>query len=107
MLVPHAGQRLTSPQLAGTTPAGAAEVQPTLAMAATTVPGCFACHVDCATGCATDDLPFDHPDYADYKIPSFDETDADEADQRLREQSSDTNMSEKGVDKSAHGPVRC
>ncbi|CBN73867.1 expressed unknown protein [Ectocarpus siliculosus] len=51
-------------------------------MAATTVPGCFACHVDCATGCAADDQPFDHPDYADYKIPSFDEKDADEAELR-------------------------
>lgn len=23
-------------------------------------PGCFSCHVDCATGC-TDDQPYDHP----------------------------------------------
>ncbi|CAN0014488.1 unnamed protein product [Ascophyllum nodosum] len=23
-------------------------------------PGCFACHVDCATGCA-DDQPYNHP----------------------------------------------
>lgn len=73
---------------------------------AATVPGCFACHVDCAAGCAADDQPFDHPDSADYKIPSFDETDADEAEARMREQSSESNLSDKGAEKGPQVPVR-
>ncbi|CAB1119866.1 unnamed protein product [Ectocarpus sp. CCAP 1310/34] len=79
-------------------------------MAATTVPGCFACHVDCATGCSADDQPFDHPDYADYKIPSFDEKDADEAELRSTRLHSNNSKeephdSDKGVEISTDEPA--
>lgn len=37
-------------------------------------PGCFACHVDCATGC-TDDQPYEHP----YTLTTrFEDDDQDE-----------------------------
>lgn len=71
-----------------------------------TIPGCFACHVDCATGCATDDQPYNHPDFTNYKYhpPSFDEEGL-----RSRNHSLDSNLSEKGegVEHSggAQGPV--
>ncbi|CAN0063825.1 unnamed protein product [Pylaiella littoralis] len=60
----------------------------------TTVPGCFACHVDCATGCATDDQPYNHPAFVNYKYhpPSFDEDGL-----RSRNASVESSLSEKGV----------
>lgn len=27
------------------------------------MPACFACNMDCATGCHTDDQPLEHPSY--------------------------------------------
>lgn len=72
------------------------------------IPGCFACHVDCATGCHTDDQPFDHP-YA-YHPPTFEEdTVGDEAEEELRSPKSyDPQQENSNLDKdedNTRGPV--
>lgn len=72
------------------------------------IPACFACHVDCATGCHTDDQPFDHP-YA-YHPPNFDEdnSNAGDEDQMLSSKFDDreenVNFDDEG-DEATRGPV--
>ncbi len=72
-------------------------------MPPSSVPSCspFSCHVDCATGCAADDQPFDHPDYA-YHPPSFDDDGLRSRDHSV---ASSTHGEEKGIESSVHGPV--
>ena len=68
--------------------------------------GMFSCHVDCATGCHTDDQPFDHP-YA-YHPPSFEDNASDEEEELRSPKSYDPQQENSNFDKdeeSTRGPV--
>lgn len=58
-------------------------------------PACFTCHSDCATGCHTDDQPYDHPYYAYDHPPHFEEDDhVDDAELQAPKGDPDTDYAE-------------